>query len=141
MSEPLAPSVHVILVGTPDQRARLRRAIQSDLVSIVGEGASAGAARIAANGQRVDAVLSANGHADAGLVDDEAAPLVEALTPREIDVLEWVAAGLPNKAIAARLGISDQTVKFHISAIYAKLNAHNRTDAVRIGVRLGLISL
>jgi DNA-binding NarL/FixJ family response regulator len=89
----------------------------------------------------VDAVLSVNSSVETSGTDDDLAPLVEPLTPREIDVLEWVAAGLPNKAIAGRLGISDQTVKFHISAIYAKLNAHNRTDAVRIGVRLGLISL
>jgi NarL family two-component system response regulator YdfI len=141
MPVPVPTSVHVILVGTPEQRARLRRAIQTDMVSIVGEGTNVAAARTAANGQRVDAVLSANGGADVSTHDDDAGPLVEALTPREVDVLEWVAAGLPNKAIAARLGISDQTVKFHISAIYAKLNAHNRTDAVRIGVRLGLISL
>lgn len=141
MTEPLSPSVRVLLVGTPEQRARLRRAIQTDMVSIVGEGASLAAARAAARGQRVDAVISSDGHLDAPAAEEETTPLVEALTPREIDVLEWVAAGLPNKAIAERLGISDQTVKFHISAIYAKLNAHNRTDAVRIGVRRGLISL
>jgi DNA-binding NarL/FixJ family response regulator len=48
---------------------------------------------------------------------------------------------LPNKGIAARLGISDQTVKFHVAAIMGKLDASNRTDAVRRAVRQGLVSL
>ena len=65
----------------------------------------------------------------------------EALTPREIQVLELLAEGLPNKAIAARLRISDQTVKFHVSSISGKLGAANRTDAVRRAVRRGLVTL
>ena len=66
---------------------------------------------------------------------------MESLTPREIQVLELLAEGLPNKAIADRLGISDQTVKFHVASISGKLGASNRTDAVRRGVRRGLITL
>jgi DNA-binding NarL/FixJ family response regulator len=66
---------------------------------------------------------------------------VEPLTPRETDVLELVAEGLPNKAIASRLGISDQTVKFHVASICAKLGASNRTDAVRKALERGLITL
>ena len=65
----------------------------------------------------------------------------EPLTPREVQVLELLAEGLPNKAIAARLRISDQTVKFHVSSISGKLGAKNRTDAVRRAVRRGLITL
>jgi DNA-binding NarL/FixJ family response regulator len=65
----------------------------------------------------------------------------EPLTPREIEVLELLAEGLPNKAIATRLSISDQTVKFHVSSISGKLGARNRTDAVRRAVRRGLITL
>jgi DNA-binding NarL/FixJ family response regulator len=65
----------------------------------------------------------------------------EALTGREVQVLELLAEGLPNKAIAARLGISDQTVKFHVSSISGKLGARNRTDAVRRAARRGLITL
>jgi DNA-binding NarL/FixJ family response regulator len=63
------------------------------------------------------------------------------LTRRELEVLELLAEGLPNKAIAARLGVSDQTVKFHVAALSGKLGAANRTDAVRRAVRQGLISL
>ena len=56
-------------------------------------------------------------------------------------MLELLAEGLPNKAIAGRLGISDQTVKFHVAALSGKLGAANRTDAVRRAVRRGLIAL
>ena len=74
-------------------------------------------------------------------IEDDALDFEEPLTPREIDVVELLAEGLSNKAIAVRLGISDQTVKFHVASIYGKLGAANRTDAVRRAVRRGLISL
>jgi NarL family two-component system response regulator YdfI len=63
------------------------------------------------------------------------------LTPREIEILGMMAAGLGNKIIAARLGISEHTVKFHIASIFAKLNAGSRTEAVTIGLRQGLIMI
>ena len=74
-------------------------------------------------------------------VDEDDQSLVEPLTPRELEVLELVAQGLSNKGIAERLGISDQTVKFHVAAIAGKLGALNRTDAVTRAVRIGLITL
>jgi len=67
--------------------------------------------------------------------------LIEELTDRELDVLQWLAQGMPNKQIALQLGISEHTVKFHSSAIYAKLGVTNRTEAVRRGARLGLVVL
>lgn len=63
------------------------------------------------------------------------------LTPRELEVLNLVSDGLPNKSIARTLAISDHTVKFHISSIYAKLDAANRAEAVSLAARLGLIVL
>ncbi len=66
---------------------------------------------------------------------------LEELTPREIEVLRLMAEGLGNKEVASRLGISDHTVKFHISSILAKLGAGSRTEAVTIGVRMGLVLL
>jgi DNA-binding NarL/FixJ family response regulator len=66
---------------------------------------------------------------------------LEPLTPRERDVLALIAEGLSNKAIAVSLGISDQTVKFHVAAIISKLGAGNRTDAVRRAVRRGVIAI
>ncbi|MCC7352644.1 MAG: response regulator transcription factor [Anaerolineae bacterium] len=66
---------------------------------------------------------------------------VEALTPREQEVLQLLAEGLPNKAIAHRLGISEHTVKFHVNTILGKLDAQSRTEAVTRAARLGLILL
>ncbi len=63
------------------------------------------------------------------------------LTTREIEVLRMMADGLGNKQIASRLGISDHTIKFHISSILDKLGASSRTEAVTLGIRLGLILL
>ncbi|TAK12431.1 MAG: response regulator transcription factor [Anaerolineae bacterium] len=67
--------------------------------------------------------------------------LVDDLTDRELEVLARLADGLANKQIAAALGISDHTVKFHVSSIYTKLGVTNRAEAVRMAARLGLISL
>ncbi|MFN6567489.1 helix-turn-helix transcriptional regulator [Nostoc minutum NIES-26] len=66
---------------------------------------------------------------------------VQTLTPREIEVLEMLGSGLGNKAIAKRLHISEHTVKFHLSSIFQKLGVSTRTEAVTVGVRLGLIML
>ncbi|HKP49047.1 MAG TPA: response regulator transcription factor [Gemmatimonadales bacterium] len=63
------------------------------------------------------------------------------LTPRERAVLEHLARGLSNKQIAAALGISERTVKFHVSSVFTKLEAGNRTEAVTRAVQAGLISL
>jgi DNA-binding NarL/FixJ family response regulator len=63
----------------------------------------------------------------------------EALSGRELDVLRLAARGFTNKAIGAQLGISDRTVQGHLASIFDKLNAQSRTDAVMIGLRLGLI--
>jgi DNA-binding NarL/FixJ family response regulator len=68
-------------------------------------------------------------------------PPAEPLTARELEVLELMAQGLPNKQIARSLQISEHTVKFHISAIFAKLGAASRTDAVGRAARQGLIAL
>lgn len=71
----------------------------------------------------------------------EGRTLAEPLTARETEILELLSQGLSNKLIARRLIISEHTVKFHVSSIYAKLNAASRTDAVSKGARLGLITL
>ena len=102
-------------------------------LSIVGEAADLRQARTAA--READGFLLAPAE---GLADE---PGVEALTRREIEVLALLAEGLSNKGIAQRLGISDQTVKFHVASISGKLGAHSRTGAVRLAVRRGLITL
>jgi len=73
------------------------------------------------------------------MVDIE--PLIEPLTTRELEVLRLLAEGLPNKAIARRLDISEHTVKFHVNAILGKLAVGSRTEAVVRATRLGLIFL
>lgn len=63
------------------------------------------------------------------------------LTPRELDILRCLGEGQSNKAAARRLGISAHTVKFHLEAVFAKLGATSRTDAVARGLRGGLLVL
>jgi two-component system, NarL family, response regulator YdfI len=65
----------------------------------------------------------------------------DALTAREVQVLRMLAEGLGNREMAVSLGISEHTVKFHISSIFDKLGASTRTEAVTLGVRMGLILL
>jgi two-component system, NarL family, nitrate/nitrite response regulator NarL len=65
----------------------------------------------------------------------------EPLTPREMEVLQLLAEGLPNKTIARRLSVTDHTVKFHVNAIMGKLNVQSRTEAVVRATKLGLIIL
>jgi DNA-binding NarL/FixJ family response regulator len=68
-------------------------------------------------------------------------PLDEPLTTREREVLEWLGQGLSNRQIAGRLDISEHTVKFHVSAIYAKMGVRSRAEAVRVAARRGLLIL
>jgi len=76
------------------------------------------------------------------LFESENEPLERGpLTERESEVLGLLAKGLANKQIAVALGISEHTVKFHVSSIYTKLNVANRTEAVREGLRGGWIAL
>ncbi|MEP7292477.1 MAG: response regulator transcription factor [Chloroflexota bacterium] len=67
--------------------------------------------------------------------------IVDALTRRELEVINLIAEGLPNKNIAGRLGISEHTVKFHVNAILTKLGAQSRTEAVVRATRMGMIAL
>jgi DNA-binding NarL/FixJ family response regulator len=127
--------MRVIVIGTPRQRRNLRDELEASSPDVVGEFDTLAAARD--SGIVADAVLQPA----APIVTDDESELVEALTARELDVLELLAEGLPNKVIGERLGISDQTVKFHVASITGKLGAANRTDAVRLGVRRGLIAL
>jgi NarL family two-component system response regulator YdfI len=83
----------------------------------------------------IESLLSLSDEAE----PSELASAGQIVTPREIEVLRMIAEGLGNKEIASKLRISDHTVKFHISSIFAKLGAANRAEAVTLGIRLGLI--
>jgi DNA-binding NarL/FixJ family response regulator len=109
-------------------------------------GALAALPRDAAPEQIAAAIQAAAAGLAAALPDDlqralpaAAGPLSEPLTPREVQVLRMVADGLGNKQIAWQLGISEHTVKFHVTSIMAKLNVSSRTEAVAAGIRHGLV--
>jgi len=72
---------------------------------------------------------------------EEGEPIVDPLTAREREVLQLVAEGLANKQIALSLGISEHTVKFHLSSLYTKLGVTSRTEAIRAGARRGWVVL
>jgi DNA-binding NarL/FixJ family response regulator len=128
--------MRVILVGPADERRRLRARVPTE-IDIVGEASSLAAARAQQQEAEADALLMSASppfELDTDTVE-------ERLTPRELEVLSLMAEGLSNKLIAERLGISDQTVKFHVASVCGKLDALNRTDAVRRGLQRGLIAL
>ncbi len=129
--------MRVVLVGRRPDRDRLRPRLIAAGIAIVAEAT----VQPEYLHESVDAVVVApplwNSPGDVSA--DAVATRPEPLTTREREVLALVAEGLPNKAIAATLGISDQTVKFHVAAIIGKLGAANRTDAVRLAVRRGLV--
>ena len=114
-----------------------RTATGGEIVAAV-EAAAAGL--IIVHPEALDPLLSAPALSP---ISEQALPntQIEALTPREIEVLSMLAEGLGNKTIAWRLAISEHTVKFHVSAIFAKLGASSRTEAVTLGIRRGLIML
>jgi DNA-binding NarL/FixJ family response regulator len=127
--------MRAILVGSRAGRDRIRSELEDASIDVVAEFASLAEARAAAESS--DAIILAPETRDG----EETGPLAEPLTAREVQVLEFLAEGRPNKAIADALRISDQTVKFHVASILGKVGAANRTEAVRIAVRRGLLTL
>ena len=115
-------------------RAVLPRDVAPEQLRAALEAAAAGLVVI--HPSELDTVLSAAIGPSAPL--DE---LLEPLTRREREVLQMLAAGLANKEVAARLAISDHTVKFHVASILGKLGASTRTEAVSAGIRRGLVML
>ena len=125
-------------------------ALLSD-VGLAAEAWSAGARGLLLRGQHAEALVAALFAVQQGLValdpalaDDvlalrEPIPPAEPLTPREQEVLGLLAEGLPNKLVADRLQISENTVKYHVGAILGKLGAQSRTEAVMRAARLGLV--
>ena len=135
----------MLVIGeSPIVRAGLEAAIsQSDRFEVVGMCHPAEAAAMIES-TFAGAVLAESGTfsgwtpCESGAVSK---PIPPVLTPRETEVLRLMADGASNKMIAHKLGISDHTVKFHVTSILSKLNAGSRTEAVTLGVRVGLIYL
>jgi DNA-binding NarL/FixJ family response regulator len=142
----LAPAI-VVLAEHPDAewtgaalrvgvRAVLpREATAAELVAAV-SAAAAGLTVLPAD-LAAELATTAAPRAPAASEPGDAAPL----TPRELEVLALLAEGLPNKAIAPRLGISEHTVKAHVTSIFAKLHAGTRAEAVVTAARRGLLML
>ena len=128
--------MRVVLVGSPHDRQHLRRILSSSGVEVVGETTTLETARELATAADAFVVADSGRHEE-----PEESLAAESLTVRELEVLRLLAEGLPNKMIALRLGISDQTVKFHVASIGGKLGARNRTDTVRLAIRRGLVGI
>jgi DNA-binding NarL/FixJ family response regulator len=129
--------MRLLLVGPPEARRRLRAELDQSTFTIAVEFATLSEARAS----RIEADGILVGGSELLVGRDTASGFEEPLTSRELEVLGLLAEGLANKAIAARLGISDQTVKFHVAAVCGKLGASNRTDAVRRAIRRGLVAV
>ena len=100
--------------------------------------------RVSGDGRHDDFGRDADGPGDHGGLFGEEPPedmpaTRPTLSPREAEVLSLLAEGAPNKVIARRLNISVHTAKFHVAAILIKLGAANRTDAIAIAMRQGLV--
>jgi DNA-binding NarL/FixJ family response regulator len=127
-----------VLLGSAPETAVVNRLLRADAGALLRGEASTEQIIQAINGVAAG-LLTLDGSL---LPSNEAgAVLCEKLTPRETEVLRLLAEGLVNREIAARLDISEHTIKFHIRSILGKLGASTRTEAVTLGVRSGLIEL
>ena len=127
--------MRVVLIGPVEARAALKARLPAELC-VAGEADTTADARAA--GHPADAWTLAP---QRPLPSDDRPVAVETLTPRELEVLELLGDGHPNKRIAARLAMSPETVKFHVAQICGKLGGAKRTEAVRIASRRGLLSI
>src|SRR4026207_1341827 len=130
--------MRAILVGPASARDRLRWDLEALSIQAVAEFVTMAEARRPGADTAVLVTPAEPSSETAHDIDDV---FEEALTHRELEVLELLAEGLPNKGIAERLRISDQQVKVHVASIVGKLGASNRVETVRRAVRRGLLSL
>jgi DNA-binding NarL/FixJ family response regulator len=135
----------LVVAESPMARAGLEAAISdSDRLEVVGACKPSAAAAMfesmAASAVLMEGAAFHSWHSNDELETGAKLPSA-GLTPREIEVLRLLADGASNKIIAHKLGISDHTVKFHVTSILSKMNAGTRTEAVTLGVRMGLVYL
>jgi DNA-binding NarL/FixJ family response regulator len=143
LHQPGAPSL-VVLIGNVT-RMEVRNLLQAGVQAILQHDSSSSeiiaaieavAARLSVFSPEILEVLAPT---RAPLTEADQFPAIEPLTSRESEVLSLLAEGAGNKEVAARLHISEHTVKFHVSSILAKLGATTRTEAVTRGYKEGLI--
>ncbi|RWO51418.1 helix-turn-helix transcriptional regulator [Mesorhizobium sp.] len=146
---PSDPAIPRVLLSQRASRQRPADTVFAVLPPAVDDLLIAAAARLAAAGYRIsgEARPLSDRHDDFAFHDDDLSdeePVGDSagrpvLSPRESEVLALLAEGAPNKVIARRLNISVHTAKFHVAAILIKLGAANRTDAIAIAMRQGLV--
>ena len=129
----------VLLTSQPRSPAWANQALRAGVRAILPRDSNVVAVRAAVEAVEQDLVVFAAGEDRLQRRGGDGVDLVEPLTGREREVLEMLAQGRGNKDIAARLKISEHTVKFHVASILGKLGAGTRTEAVSIALRRGLI--
>lgn len=129
------PKVKVVLFSAVDDRRQIKRALEAGacayIVKCIDPGDIAAVLR-----QAVAGSFFCFGGLDAG---PESKATDAGLSERELEILDGVARGLSNRAIAKELWVSDQTVKFHLHNIYRKLEVTNRTEAAKYAYQHGLV--
>ena len=134
------PEVHVLVLTTYDSDADILRAIEAGATGYILKDAPREdlyrAILATAQGQTYLSPTVAS-----RLMDQLRAPTETALSPREVEVLEWVAKGASNKEIARHLHLSEATIKSHLLHIFTKLGVNDRTQAVTLAVQKGIIEL
>lgn len=139
----LAPTVPIVVLSGSETSQHVQSALDKGAVGYIPKSSSGHemltALRIVLQG---DIYLPPRllGKLDAGLADNGNATPQNALTARQIEVLELMSKGLPNKSIARNLNLAEGTVKLHVAAILRALGVSNRTQAVTEATRLGLVS-
>ncbi len=137
----LHPQLPIVVVSAREEPAVMRRALDHGAVGFIPKSADAKTL-----GEAISAVLAGDRWAPSSALEapataadeHDAAQRVRDLTPQQFRVLQMLGAGLLNKQIAYDLGVSEATVKAHMTAILRKLGASNRTQAVLIAGRLAL---
>ena len=148
------PSIGVVMLTSNPNDAQLFQALKAQAAAYLGKEIAAdhlvGAIRRVARGEHIineslttrpkvaDQVLHQFQELSWGTEDEG---FISPLTPRETEILNYIAQGYLNKQIALVLGISEQTIKNHVTSVLRKLNANARTEAVIVGLKQGLISI
>jgi two-component system, NarL family, response regulator YdfI len=136
-----APESVLLVIADDPGLSGVADALRSGVRAVLSRHSSASQIVAAIEAAAAGFVVLQPGDLDGLLINPQPASLAEPLTPREVEVLAMLAEGQSNKSIAHRLGISEHTVKFHVTSIMGKLSAGSRTEAVTQGIRQGLIML
>ncbi len=149
-----SPNVGVIMLTSNPNDAQLFQALKAQAVAYLGKDVTADGLTdtiraVARGGHPINESLTTRPKLAEQVLNqfqelywrNEAESLISPLTVRETEILNYIAKGFLNKQIAGELGISEQTIKNHVTSILRKLNANARTEAVVVAIKQGLISI